>query len=577
MRWLGFVKGRELRRLVLLGVTLLTVTGAAADEIKAPSVALSHIDWDAAAASLSGHTTEPAAASFAGLNTATGKRFPGIVKTSVPVLLPFDVDAFQKDQADGNAEAATSDKYFAGFHPSKFFLPGPAGYDATFFLTPKDVGYNFRFQKPIMLEISGAAWVYDLDGPDHQEVFTPKGLDEKFPGIRRILREAHVRYVFERFGVPYVLSIQCYDQRPSTKYLSCREADPVALRFLDALHTAGGTPQTIYEPKFDVSEPKAKSDSFTYYGPGDLIENSGWKKMPGRADYHVYAHMRFPIADAPAYVKSQSFMPWGDCYRTGTVGRMGRKDAPYHCRLNSKPLVFNEAAPENFNYPWRDNFCELRDFLVGQCPGGYGHQGEDIRPANCVLNNAESDRCQPYQHTVAAVHDGIIRRTAGNLGLYIVVNTQNDHVRFRYLHMNPKFMDADGWLDGLQVSEGQILGKVATWGDSENGTSYHIHFNIQVFTKVGWVWVSPYMTLVTAYERLIGGRGVEIKPGDPAPVIPDKSPVIAHPSPIPAPVAAMSDKKEKTEKTKESEEHAAERSKPRHVRHRRRHRREDDE
>ena len=47
--------------------------------------------------------------------------------------------------------------------------------------------------------------------------------------------------------------------------------------------------------------------------------------MPGRADYHVYARMRFPIAYAPAYVKSQSFLPWGDCYRTGMVGRHGQE------------------------------------------------------------------------------------------------------------------------------------------------------------------------------------------------------------------------------------------------------------
>ena len=151
------------------------------------------------------------------------------------------------------------------------------------------------------------------------------------------------------------------------------------------------------EPKFDLSRPAAQSD-FTYYSPGDLIENTGWHKMPGRADYHVYARMRFPIAYAPAYVKSQSFMPWGDCYHTGHVGRTGKKGAHYHCKLNDKPLVFDESAAENFTYPWRDNFCELRDFLVGQCPGGYGHQGEDIRPGNCVLNNAEADRCVPYQH-----------------------------------------------------------------------------------------------------------------------------------------------------------------------------------
>ena len=58
----------------------------------------------------------------------------------------------------------------------------------------------------------------------------------------------------------------------------------------------------------------------------------------------------------------------------------------------------------------------------------------------------EADRCLPYQHTVAAVHDGIIRRLPGNIGVYIVVNTENERVRFRYLHMNPKFMDAEGLL-----------------------------------------------------------------------------------------------------------------------------------
>jgi hypothetical protein len=70
--------------------------------------------------------------------------------------------------------------------------------------------------------------------------------------------------------------------RPSSKLLSCREADPLALRFLKLLHTAGGSPAKIQKPKFDLSRPDRKSD-FTYYGPGDLIENSGWKKMPGRA------------------------------------------------------------------------------------------------------------------------------------------------------------------------------------------------------------------------------------------------------------------------------------------------------
>lgn len=515
---------------------------AAAGDIEAPRVTLSRIDWATAAASLPGGGA-PAEA-FARINATAEKRLPGIAKSSVPVLLPVDIDALRADLAAGSAEAATSDRIFAPFHPPVFFLPGPAGYSAIFRVGRGDGDFKFRYRKPVEVEITGAAFTYELDGPVHREVFPAKDLEADFPGIRRILSESYVRYVFERFGVPYVVSIQCYDRRPSTKFLACREADPIAVAFLRRLRLAGGAPLPVTPPRIDLTRPKEKSPDFTYYSPGDLILNSGWRKLPGRADYHVYADMRFPIADAPAYVKSQSFMPWGNCYRTGHTGRLGRKGAPYRCKVNGIPLVFDESAAVNFTYPWRDNFCELRDFLVGQCPGGYGHQGQDIRPSNCVLDNIRSDRCEPYQHTVAAARDGTIWRSRGNLAAYIVVNTENDLVRFRYMHMNPNFMDADGLLSGRQVSRGEIIGKVATWGDFKNGTSYHLHFNIQVFTTIGWVWVNPYMSLVLAYEKMIGGRGTEIGPGDPPPPIPGKPPVIINappvPLPTPAPAAARS-------------------------------------
>ena len=529
------VEGAPLR-LLLLAAALLAASTAAAAELEAPSVTLTKINWAMAAIMLPRDIVGAPAKEFAEIDAQTQKRFPGIAKSSVPVLLPFDIGAYRADLAAGKPEALTSDKYFGPFHPSKFFLPGPAGYIATFFLDHGDGGFHFDFRKPIEVTITGAAFTYDLDGPDHQEVFPLKDLQLAYPGIRRILREAHVRYAFERFGVPYVVSIQCYDRPPSHRYLSCREADPVALKFLSLLQTAGGMPQKIAEPHIDLSEPQGKSD-FTYYSPGDLIPDTGWHKMPGRLDYHVYADMGFPIAKAPAYVKSQSFMPWGDCYRTGHTGRLGRKGAHYACKVNGLPLVFDEAASVNFTYPWRDNFCEERDFLVGQCPGGQGHQGEDIRPSTCTLFNEGADRCQPYKADVAAVRDGLVWRTPGNLAAYIVVDTKNDFVRFRYLHMNPHFMDRDGLVSGRHVTQGEIIGKVGTWGTFENGTSYHLHFNIQVFTKVGWVWVSPYMSLVLAYERLIGGRGREIEPGESAPPVPNKPPLIEHPPPIPLPPA----------------------------------------
>jgi len=523
-----------LRLSVLVGAALLLCSAAMADEFEAPRVTLSHVNWAAAAASLTDHGIDPPAVEFARLNAATDKRFPGIAKSPVPVLLPIDIDAFRADLAAGKPEALSADKYFGRFRPTKIFLPGPAGYFASFFIDTNDFAFSYT-RKPTEITITGGAFVYDLDGPDHQEVFPVKELEGSFPGLRKILREAHVRYAFERFGVPYVVSIQCYDRPPSSLYRSCRQADPIVQKFMRLLRTAGGTPLPIREPHVDISRPQAKSD-FSYFSPGALIPDTGWHKQPGRADYHVYADMRFPMAKAPAFVKSQSFMPWGNCYRTGHTGELSRKGAHYACKVNGLPLVFDESAPVNHSYPWRDNFCELRNFQVGQCPGGYGHQGEDIRPATCLLYNEKADRCLPYQDDIAAVRDGLIWRNRGNLAAYILVNTPNDFVRFRYLHMNPHYMDADSLLSGREVKQGEIIGKAATWGDYKNGTSYHLHFNIQVFTRDGWVWVNPYITLVHAYEKLIGGRGTEIKPGDPVPPpVAINRPLIAHPAPVPLP------------------------------------------
>ena len=515
----------------VLSAALIFVLPAAAQEFQAPRVSLSNVDWPAAAKAAAPDAIGEPAEVLAPLNKAVSSLFAGIEKSTVPVLLPVDVAALRKDAEAGSAETRNTNKYFGEFAPSNLFLAGPAGYSATFWITPKDNGLKFTYPKPVEVEITGAAFVYDLEAPDHEQVFT-KGPSANFPGMRRILREGHVRYAFERFGVPYVVSIQCYDRRPSKRFLICRDADQIAEKFLNRLELAGGTPSQIAQPKVAIARPEKLSDDFTYHSPGDLIPNTGWKKMPGRADYTVYTLFRFPIANAPAYIKSQSFNPWGDCYRSGKTGKLGKKDSPYRCKVNEIPLTFNEAAPINFTYPWRDNFCELRDFQVGQCPGGYGHQAQDMRPANCVLFNEGADRCQPYHHTVAAVHDGLVWRTPGNLGAFILWNTANEHVRAAYLHMNPKFMDADGIVTGRIVSEGEIIGKVATWGDYENGTSYHLHFGLQVFTRSGWVWVNPYASLVASYERLIGARGREIRPGEPVPVTPDKPPTILNPSPV---------------------------------------------
>jgi hypothetical protein len=73
-------------------------------------------------------------------------------------------------------------------------------------------------------------------------------------------------------------------------------------------------------------------------------------------------------------------------------------------------------------------------------------------------------------------------------------------------------MDAEGVLSGRRVAEGEKLGMVSNYLDHAGGTTSHLHFDVQVFTRDGWLWVSPYVTLISAYERLIGGRGRELVP-----------------------------------------------------------------
>jgi hypothetical protein len=528
-----------------VSLALLLVSAASAQEMTEPAISVAQVDWDAAAADLTGAPAASPAQAFAPLNKVAALRFPGIGESPVPVLLPFDIDGFAKtiaakpepEKATATTAIETADRFVqGGFHATKFFLPGPAGYDTAFSVRTADVPAlsHIPYRDPVYVLLSGLRLTYDLNGPPLPEGTPVKELETQYPGIRRYLHESYVRYSFQRYGVTYVAAIYCLDMRPRPKRLTCRQADQVAVHFLQSLKLAGGAPAA--EPAtvkpVTIDRPQPVSKDFTYFSPGFLIPGTGLKPgMSGRADYTVYAHLRFPLEQAPDFANSQSFNNWGDCDFTGRSPRhLGRKDMSYSCKVNGLPLVFDEAAGANYSYPWRDNFCEHRNFFVGQCPGGEGHQGQDIRPSFCKLFNDGADRCEAYQHTVVAAHDGMILRARKQEAVYLFINTPTTHMRVRYMHMNPHQLDADAVVSGRRVHEGEVLGTVGNYNEHERGTTYHLHFDMQVPTKVGWVFVNPYMTLVSAYERLIGARGTEIKPGDVAPAIAAVPPVIDHAS-----------------------------------------------
>jgi len=257
----------------------------------------------------------------------------------------------------------------------------------------------------------------------------------------------------------------------------------------------------------EVERPSDTSPDFTYHPSGELIEQTGYRRQSGKPDRTAYAQIRFPIEEAPAYANSQSFNNWGDCNHTGRAPAPYGKGAAYRCKVNDKPLVFDESAGGNYAYPWQDNFCETRDFEAGQCPGGYGHQGQDIRPSSCKMRNEGADRCIPDLHPTVAVRDGILVRARKNQAAFVLVNERNEHIRFRYMHMEPGRMDEDGVLFGRRVSEGERIGLVSNYQDYIGGTTAHLHFDVQVFTRDGWIWVNPYTTLIASYEHLIRARG----------------------------------------------------------------------
>jgi len=505
--------------LLLAGTAVL-----AADEFRTPAISAVRVEWRAALDQLRSEiNTQPAVASaftFSGqrrlprfdprstpalvqLNAVTSPIFTGIGRSPVPVLLPFDIAAFLDARLNGAPASLSLSHYQADFRPADLFDAGPAGYDAVFSFEPGagDGMPQRTFAKPVEVQITGSILTYDISDPLGGKGEPVKALAAQFPDLRRFIREGYVRYAFTRFGVPYVVSIQCLDSTPRARRLACREAYPVAERFLKALRITGGQPSRprMNIPSGVAERPAEQSPDFSYRPSGDIIAKSGFRKQSGHADFTTYSQIRFPLQKTPAFIHSQSFR---------------------NRRSSDKPI--DEQVGSNSSYPWQDNFCEARSFGVGQCPGGFGHQGQDIRPAPCPLQNDGANNCDPKQQAVVAVRDGVVIRSLKQQATTLQINSRNEHIRFRYMHMNPARMDADGVLNGRSVEEGERIGVVSNYLDHPNGTSRHLHFDVQVFTRDGWLWVNPYVTLISAYERLIRGSGREIGPESAA------APAMAH-------------------------------------------------
>jgi len=456
-----------------------------------PRVTTFKPDWKAAQGALPLLPRQSANnAALADLTVIAAEVFPAVAQSPVPVLLPFAIADYAYDRA---ADTASSlEAYASDFQPTKFFLSGPTGYDATFSLRMRDVAAfgDIGFADPVVVQISAFNLLYELPEAKGAIILKPGELDAEFPGIKRKILESTLRYSFERFDIPYVVSIQCFDGPQRRTRLSCRNADRIAARFLRALRLVGGhfTADTDTNASASVTRPAAQSDVFSYRPVGKLLAGTAMRAQTGDADKTVYARMRFPAALAPAYVNSQKFRR----------------------RSGSKEPAPTDHPNDNAGYVWQDNFCERRDFFVGQCPSGRGHQGQDIRGVTCDPKNNKVD-CRPYRDDVVASRNGMILRETWNDSFFLVTNEAGARLRFRHLHMHPRKLDADNIFSGQVVKEGDRLGTIGNYSRRPGLTTTHLHFEIQVPTRDGWVRINPYLSLVASYEHLIGARGVELR------------------------------------------------------------------
>lgn len=243
------------------------------------------------------------------------------------------------------------------------------------------------------------------------------------------------------------------------------------------------TPEdTIDEDEDTASLPEPVEPTFSYFEAGALLPGSG----QGAPEQVAYApDLVFPIAEAPAYLQSQVFSFGG-----GVAGG-------------------DQCDARNYDYPWRDNFCEVRSAnrTSPYCPQPKVHQGQDIRvgtPQECntLRRTPASDRTF---HKVVAVSDGVI----SHVGTYSV-NLRSGGRIFKYMHMN---MDKLQVKAGDTVQAGQHIGYVSNdFGGTP--TTFHLHFEItQNDGGAGWVHVPPYLSLAKAYERREGGPGEMVEAG----------------------------------------------------------------
>ena len=240
-----------------------------------------------------------------------------------------------------------------------------------------------------------------------------------------------------------------------------------------------------------------EAGQFGFYAPGNLLPRTGsGTQRGGIEDWTRYApDMIFPVKEsAPSYLNSQIYNPGGGRY----VG------------LNSN----NQCAPENYSYPWRDNFCEGRSGTNREslnCPSRAIHQGVDIRGGS---GGAQGSACYRMAWGGQKGLVPVVAAEAGRIEYsrlpykYVVMLITDEGRIFRYLHLEQESLKMN---PGQRVAAGETIGYLSNYF-GRTRTTHHLHFEIsENVAGRGFTQVSPYMSLVRAYERDQGLEAVLVE------------------------------------------------------------------
>ena len=409
------------------------------------------------------------------------QRFP-IEASAVPVLLPFDVEAYRKAES-----RPSGDKFVLGdFTATEFFHGGPGRFRRGVLAQPPEVPEfsDIAIRGPMYILFSGFRFTYALQGPPLPQ--TPPSRSSRRssrrpPDLARV-RAAHDLRALRRDLCGRDLLPR---RRGTERILSCPQAARIADRFVRALHLPAATRMLSRSRRHRSSVRNASTPDFAFLPPGSLIPGTGRKPdLGGQSDRTVYAKLRFPLPRRPpspirnpsttgATAISPAARPHGS-----QQGRALRMQAE---RVSAG--VQRSGGREIINTRGAIISASIAAFRSGSVPAARDIRARTSARASASRLNEGADRCLANQQDAVAAGDGMILRprTAGGVA---PVHQFDERACPAALSAHEAAGAGRARDDDRPARRrGEVLGQIGNYDEHERGTTYHLHFDMQVPTR----------------------------------------------------------------------------------------------